>query len=346
MLLRSAWDACHIGFPDGDLTLDTYKTETGADFGRPVPVDAFIDYGRWFQRNAVPDVDSRHVTYVKPGPGGFRLWLEDGATTRARRVVIAAGIKAFMARPVMFDRFSPDLVTHSSEHRDMRRFTGARVLVIGAGQSALESAAMLHEAGARVEVIARAARLAWLKGSSSDQWPRHRKPWRHARTELGPGGLSRLLAAPDIFRRLPPAARVKLAYKAIRPAGAWWLIDRLDEVPVTTGCTVIQAKPTAGGVHVTLDDNSQRLADHVVLGTGYRADIGAYGFLAPELVAAVHHVNGYPALGNGLESSVPGLHFLGATAAGSFGPIMHLVSGSWYGAAKLATHIGHAAHPA
>lgn len=32
----------------------------------------------------------------------------------------------------------------------------------------------------------------------------------------------------------------------------------------------------------------------------------------------------------GLESSVPGLHFLGAPAAWSFGPIMRFASGGWY----------------
>ena len=37
-------------------------------------------------------------------------------------------------------------------------------------------------------------------------------------------------------------------------------------------------------------------------------------------------------LGPGLESSVPGLHFLGAAAAYSFGPINRFVVGTWYSA--------------
>jgi NADPH-dependent 2,4-dienoyl-CoA reductase/sulfur reductase-like enzyme len=340
MLLRSAWDACHIGFPDGDLTLDSYRAESGGDFGRPVPVEAFIDYGRWFQRTVVPDVDRRQVRYIKPGPGGFRLLLEDGATLRSSRVVIAAGIEAFRARPVVFDRFSPDRVTHSSEHRDMSRFAAGDVLVIGGGQSALESAALLHEAGARVEVIARTEQLVWLREGSNERWSDRRKWPPHAQTDVGPVGLSRLVAAPDLYRRLPRGMQVKLAYRAIKPAGARWLIDRLAEVPITTGCTVVQAKPSAAGVQVTLDDTSRRRVDHVVLGTGYRVEISGYGFLAPELVAGIRQVRGYPALGDGFESSVPGLHFLGAPAAWSFGPIMRFVAGSWYGAAKLAAYVG------
>jgi FAD-dependent urate hydroxylase len=269
--------------------------------------------------------------------------LQDGATLRASRVVIAAGIETFTARPVVFDRFSPDHVTHSSEHRDMSRFSGDHVLVIGGGQSALESAALLHEAGATVEVIARKEQLIWLRDGSNQRWSDHRKWSRHAQTDVGPVGLNRLVAAPDLYRRLPPGMQVKLAYKAIKPAGARWLIDRLAEVRITTGSTVVQAKPSAAGVRVTLDDTSRRRVDHVVLGTGYRVDISAYGFLAPELVAGIRQVHGYPTLGTGFESSVPGLHFIGAPAAWSFGPIMRFVAGSWYGAAKLAAYVSNRA---
>jgi FAD-dependent urate hydroxylase len=339
MLLRSHWDACHIGFPSGDLTLDSYKAESGNEFGKPVPLDAFIDYGRWFQRTAVPDVDARRVAYIKSGPGGFRLQLEDGATLRAARVVIAAGIEAFTARPVVFDHFPPERVTHSSEHRDLGRFGGGRVLVIGGGQSALESAALLHEAGAGVEVIARKEQLVWLHGGTVQARLGRFKPIFYAQTDVGPAGLSRLVAVPGLFRRLPRGVQAKLAHRAIRPAGARWLVDRLTEVPITTARTVVGAKGTTSGVRVTLDDGSQRLVDHVILGTGYRVDVGAYGFLAPELVAGVRQVGGYPMLGKGLESSVPGLHFVGAPAAWSFGPVMRFVSGSWYAAAQVTAHL-------
>jgi hypothetical protein len=39
------------------------------------------------------------------------------------------------------------------------------------------------------------------------------------------------------------------------------------------------------------------------------------------------------------ESSTPGLHFLGAPAAWSYGPTMRFVSGSWYASAALTTHL-------
>ena len=45
---------------------------------------------------------------------------------------------------------------------------------------------------------------------------------------------------------------------------------------------------------------------------------------------------GYPILNSGLESSLPGLHFVGAPASESFGPIMRFVVGTWYAGPVIA----------
>jgi hypothetical protein len=73
-----------------------------------------------------------------------------------------------------------------------------------------------------------------------------------------------------------------------------------------------------------------------MFGTGYRVDITRYRFLTDSLLRMVSRVDGYPILGRGLESSVPGLHFVGAPAARSFGPILRFVSGSWYAGRSVA----------
>jgi hypothetical protein len=90
---------------------------------------------------------------------------------------------------------------------------------------------------------------------------------------------------------------------------------------------------------VELDDATSLVVDHVMFGTGYRVDIARYDFLSPELLADVERAHGYPVLGAGMESSVPGLHFLGAPGAYSKGPIMRFVSGSWFGAESLTRFI-------
>jgi len=164
MLLRSGWAATHIADPNQSLTLDAYKAASSNHFSSPVPLDRFIDYGLWYQRRAVPDVDRRKIVCIESDSKGFRLILEKGETILARRVVVAAGISSFVWRPPEFAGLSSSLVSHTSEHRQLNKFVGKRVLVVGSGQSALESAALLHEVGAEVEVVTRAHGINWLGG--------------------------------------------------------------------------------------------------------------------------------------------------------------------------------------
>ena len=128
--------------------------------------------------------------------------------------------------------------------------------------------------------------------------------------------------------------------RCIRPAGAGWLRPRLRAVRIDCARTIVAAEPEDGRLRLSLDDGSARLVDHVLLGTGYRIDVRRYPFLAPELAGAVATIRGgYPVLQAGLESSVPGLHFVGAPAALSYGPIMRFVVGTWYAAPVLARRI-------
>ena len=128
--------------------------------------------------------------------------------------------------------------------------------------------------------------------------------------------------------------------KTTRPAGTGWLVPRLRTVPIGTGLNVTAATAAVSGkVAIKLNDGSERRVDHVMLATGYRVDITRHSFLAPELLKALHVVDGYPELYAGLESSVPGLHFMGAPAARSFGPLNRFVSGTGYAGSSLARRI-------
>jgi NADPH-dependent 2,4-dienoyl-CoA reductase/sulfur reductase-like enzyme len=335
LLLRSNWTATCIAEYQGELSLDSFCAATGASFGTPVPLDRFIDYGMWVQQQVAPDVDRRLVKALEAGPGGFRLTLADGTAMSARRVMVAAGIALFANRPAIAAGLPSDLASHTGDHRDFRRFNGARVLVVGGGQSALECAALLHESGARVEVAVRQDHVIWLHGGKYQRKLGRYAPLVYAPTDVGPMGLSRLVAAPDLFRRLPRRAQDPLAYRSIRPAGAAWLPPRLTEVPIRLGRTVVSATAQDGQLHVTFADGDTQTVDHLLFGTGYRVDITRYPFLTAELTARIGRAGGYPLLGRGMESSVPGLHFLGAPAAWSFGPIVRFVSGSWYTSREL-----------
>jgi NADPH-dependent 2,4-dienoyl-CoA reductase/sulfur reductase-like enzyme len=335
MLLRSNWSASCIAEYRGRLSLDAYLEATGQRFGRPIPLDRFIHYGEWVQGRVAPDLDRRTVTHIERDDGGFRLSIGDGEELWAGRVVVACGIGPFARRPPQLAAVPPEYATHTGDHRALSRFAGKSVLVVGGGQSALESAALLHEARADVEVLVRQDHVNWLHGGKYHRMLGRLAPLVYAPTDVGPMGLSRLVAVPDLFRRLPRGVQEPLAYRSVRPAGAAWLISRLQAVPVHHGRTVQTARPVAGRLHVELDGGEARVVDHLIYGTGYRVDIGRYPFLAPELLSDIRQADGYPVLGPGLQSSVPGLHFLGAPAAWSFGPIMRFVSGSWYASHAL-----------
>ena len=336
MLLRSNETATGIAAPEGALSLAAYRASTGRRVPRPYPLEDFIDYGLWVQGQVAPDVDRRRVEVVRGVESGFVLRLEDGSSLQARRVVVAGGIADFVHLPEVARGVPADLASHTSAHRDLRVFGGRRVLVVGLGQSALESAALLHEAGAEVEVVGRRDHVNWLHGGKYHRRLGPLAPLVYAPTDVGPMGLSRVVAAPNLFRRVPRSAQEPLAYRAIRPAGAAWLVPRLEDVPLTTGRSITGVLPAGDGVGVRLDDGTSRSVDHVLFGTGYRVDVGRYPFLDPGLTTAVRTHGGYPLLRRGMESSVPGLHFLGAPAAWSFGPTMRFVAGGWFGGRTLA----------
>jgi hypothetical protein len=342
MLLRSRRRSSHIADPHQELTIDEYERAEGTRVSHPsITLEEFIGYGRWFQRRAVPDVDTRRVTSVCRRDGGFRVALEDGEELDAARVVVAAGLAPFRNCPEPFAALPPSVRSHAYDHDDLSGFAGLRTAVIGSGQSALESAALLHEAGASVEILARTPSIYWL--GEDVPGPTNGRTQRGAGaaiplppTDVGGRVSGWIAAAPDVWRRVPRRLRPAVSFRCIRPAGAGWLRDRLADVPMSLGRRVVEARMHDGVVELSLDDGSKRTVDRVLLGTGYRIDVRRYPFLGADVLAGLELAGGYPVLGPGLESSVTGLHFMGAPAAHSFGPIMRFVVGSWYSAPAVA----------
>jgi hypothetical protein len=162
----------------------------------------------------------------------------------------------------------------------------------------------------------------------------------YAPSDVGPAGVSRLVAAPDVFRRLPRRLQDPLARRSIRPAGAAWLPDRLDGVRILTERSVAAASVPGRRVRLDFDDGSRLDCDHVLAATGYRVDIRRLGLLGPDLLRAVAMVDGgFPRLGAGFETTVPGLHFVGAPAAWSFGPLMRFVAGTTHTGRSVARRL-------
>jgi cation diffusion facilitator CzcD-associated flavoprotein CzcO len=332
MLLRSPWAASSIADPGAELSLDVYRASVDR-LGEPVPAADFIRYGRWMLGQLGVRSEGK-VLSVDPAANGYELAIEGADRLMARRVVVAGGIQPFAYRPEMFRGLPDALVTHTSEQRAFDAFRDKDVLVIGAGQSALESAGFMREAGARVEVLIRNAGVRWL--GKKRQWLHARGiRWMfYGRGDIGPAGVSLFVQRPNLFRRLPRSIQDWWGPRAIRPA----VFDRLmasTDVVIQPGRFPVAARVEGDRVRVRLNDGSDRVVDHVALGTGYRVDVSRYPFLSPAVMARVRRMDGYPVLDAGLETTSPALHFLGAPAAWSFGPLMRFVAGTEFAGQAL-----------
>jgi FAD-dependent urate hydroxylase len=340
MLLRSNLLASSMVEPSGPHSIDAFCAQERRDLPHPVPEDLFIDYGMWVQRHVAPQVDRRSVVRIEPRGGGFTITLEDDSQVHAHRVVVAAGIATFAHRPAVGADLPRELCSHTGEHREFDAFSGRSVIVVGAGQSALESAALLRAAGADVTVLVRADHVNWLHGGKYQRRLGRLAPLLYAPTDVGPMGLSRLVALPSLFRRLPRGVQEPLAYRSIRPAGAEWLRPRLADVPIEVRREVVRVDVRDDRIRLRLADGVTLAADHLMFGTGYRVDLRRYAFLSEDILGGVKTAAGYPILNQAMESTYPRLHFLGAPAAWSFGPTARFVSGSWYGPRYLARAVG------
>lgn len=341
MLLKSEPFASHLADPAGERTLKAYCEAHNHPYAyaQPTPVERFVDYGRWFCDRAVGDRIIRvDVVSIDRQDGLFLLNLTNGDRVRARTVVMAVGFLPFARVPKALAALPSSLLAHSSQVHDLSEYAGRRVAVVGAGQSAIETAALLHEAGAEPQLIARTARLRWnaIPVVERSLLSRVLAP----RSGLGSGLRSWVWSErPALVRHLPAAYRRHIVRTTLGPAGAWWLKERFAEVPTTLGVRLQQAA-AGDGVVLTLRERSgaERAmhADRVISATGYAVDLRRLDVLAPGLLDSVAHRRHAPVLGRTFESSVPGLFFVGLAAAPTFGPLMRFVHGSGFAAATLA----------
>jgi pyruvate/2-oxoglutarate dehydrogenase complex dihydrolipoamide dehydrogenase (E3) component len=344
MYLKSVWTASTFSDPEGAYSLNQYAQQTKTPRQEPIPLPYFLDYGHWFQQHAVPEVDPTYVQSLSRAGTAFQLELADGRSITAERVVVAVGVATFPYVPAFADGIPDTLVSHTQHHKDFASFSGKKVIVVGTGQSGLETAALLHEAGADVELLARHQAI-WID----------RRLYRNAGaakhifyppSDVGPPGINQLTARPLLFRHLPAATRDKLSQRSIRPAGADWLRSRVENIVKLTPFTQItQMRAQGDQVFLQLSDGTTREVAHVFLGTGYRPDLSKLTFIQPELRAQVQVRNGFPILSKWLESSVPNLSFVGAIAGDGFGPICRFVAGSHIAAKQVAQGVARkAAH--
>ena len=222
MVLKSEPFASNLWDPARRFTYEKFLAERGIAYRRvndPIPVERFVEYGHWFRRHAVGEVRRVKVRRVARADGAFSLELDDGTVAKARRVVLATGHMGFRHVPDELKGLPDGMCLHSTALHDLRQFAGRDVTVIGAGASALESLALLHEAGATTRLVARRQQIQWNPLTPD---PNLIERLRTPLGGIGPGWRSWAVSElPFLYRRMfKPAKRHRIFPHHLGPRGS------------------------------------------------------------------------------------------------------------------------------
>ncbi len=254
--------------------------------------------------------------------GSWRITLNDGVERRFRAVVIATGVFGQPNVPTYPGTFDGTMV-HAKEYRLPNPFDGRRVLVVGAGQSAVEIAVELATVAERTLLSVRSGahviprRLGRLPYDAADAAPHNRLPW---------GLLNRLYGR-----------RVAAALGSIP---ATWPVPShrlLEGIPIVSSDLfpavrrgAIAVKPAIArlsGRRVVFVDGSAEQVDDIVFGTGYGISLP---FLSSSLVPARGHQ--LPLYRRIAATDQPGLFFAGfVDTPGGLLPVVE-AQGRWIAA--------------
>ena len=224
--LKSFCFGTNISIPSSGYRFNDFNAARDLPTTEPCSIANFAAYGRWVQQENVPWLEQLDVVRITIVPGGFELCLSDGEKVKANRVIIATGLSFYASLPSVLKQLSPAFLSHTSTISNFAAFKGLSVVTVGAGQSALEAAALIHEAGATSQLLVRDDAIAWNTRieRSSNFWQRLRSPV----SPLGTGPKAWLLAKfPGAMHRVPANTRRKFIESYLPPDGAWWLKNRV-----------------------------------------------------------------------------------------------------------------------
>ena len=244
-----------------------------------IPRLQWMDYLRWYRRVLGIAVRNEHrvAAIVPRADGVVQLTIESAAgraTVLARRVVIATGRDGLGGATVPdFVRALPrERWAHSSDAMDYSRLAGRRVGVVGAGASAMDSAATALEAGAaRVDLLIRRADIPRInkgKGAGSPGFT-------HGYTDLPDAWKWRIRHYINVQQTPPPQGST---LRVSRHANAHFHLDcAIEDVRMEGEQIRVQTKK---GVF---------LLDFLILSTGFRID----WTVRPEFAALAPHIRAW-----------------------------------------------------
>jgi FAD-dependent urate hydroxylase len=340
--LKSPAFGTNIYVPDRGHSFSEWCRRRGLEDVEPCTMQSFAEYGLSMQERFIPDLESGEAISVVPAARGFNVTLSTGTQLNARRIVFATGLSYLASIPEVIRNLPRELASHTYFLSDYSNFRGKEVAVIGGGASAIEAAALVHEAGGRAQIFMRKAQAVF-----HGRTPRVRpllEQIREPMTVLGAGRRHWVLQHfPLAVHFLPESRRVRLVQQYLGPAAPWWIKDRvLGKVPIHVRTAVTAARPAKDRVRLSVCSDGhlehELEVDHVIAGTGYDLNLARLPYLDEVICDSIVRTDRAPALSMNFECSVAGLYFIGPMAAMSFGPLFRFVAGADFTVRTLAHH--------
>jgi|SRR5579859_1963576 len=357
--LKSYASATSISVPERGHTFPEWCRARNLEDHEPCTMETYAEYGMWMKDRFVPHVEDVMVKNVTGSGAGYEVTLANGETLRAKNVVSATGLSGLKYTPPELRSLPDALTTHTADlhktsptHKPFARYAGKHVAVLGAGASAIEAAALVHEAGGTAVLLVRGGDPLFMQRT-----PRHR-PLRQRLlqpdSDLGTGRKNWVLQnVPFVFWYLPERRRTRVAMAWAQPSAPWWIADRFfGKVEMRTHTTVVgaSAKPNGGGVRLRLrttgKGESDLDVDEVIAGTGYTFDVDLVPYLDEGVRRSVRRIEQAPELSLSFESSRRGLYFMGPMSVICFGPLFRFVCGAKVSAPAIAARLARARTPA
>ncbi|MBD2326082.1 FAD/NAD(P)-binding protein [Alkalinema sp. FACHB-956] len=292
--------------------------------------DRVIQY--WQLHNHVVAAD---VVSLEPLNPGFRLWLSNGQTQTARRVVLAHGGSSKFLPPwvqQITPPYPPDRLQHSQDiDLQQVRCKGERILIIGSGLTSGHLAIGAIQRGATVTMMARRqfyeklfdADPGWLgpkylKGFSQEScWE---KRWTSVMTARNGGSLTP--AVMTQLRRFKADGKVTFREFCQVQTAAW--MPQSDGPPDSQPSshwqiTCLEADRTLEAAH----------CDRIWLATGSTLHVQQQPLLQEMLTThPIPQIHGLPVLTPNLSWGKQALYLMGGLAALQVGPTARNLSGA------------------
>jgi FAD-dependent urate hydroxylase len=307
MYIRTLVEHTGLSDPDYQYTLKNYQAEKKVALEYPLPRSILVDYAKWFINKTNISIHETYITNVGEQQASFTLLTEKGQNVVAKRVIVAVGLTNAKYIPDTLRHLSEDQLSHTSDYTSYQSFKGKSVLVVGGGQSAWEAAALLHQAGAKVDLAYRRAN--------------YLSPDKHTNAK------QKELASK--FYYLSQQEKDEIRKQLERPTVSDFLVPLVEGKVKQRPNTMITSVTVNDHMQVQFNDNTHAIFDHIIVATGYRFLVHNLSFLHQVIAKIDTNEVGEPIVNESFESSLSNMFFVGPAASYSHGPTFRFISGVW-----------------